>query len=88
MGKKSKSAKPAADAVPKRWAEAKDMTFDVSKHIEKEQEIEFGDLRVDLDQQYGQVRGIDQKHVIKMFEDFKMNPPVRLSLTVWRHPGL
>ena len=84
----SQPSPPEAKPVPKQWADKKDFVFDVSKFLEKERDLDFKDLKIDEDQNQGQVRGLDMKHVEKLYEDFKMNPPVKLMLTVWRNPSM
>ena len=90
MATSSKKTKKAGKEVPaaKRWAEKADFVFNVAQFIRKEEVLDHSLLKIDEDQSYGQVRGLDMKHVAKLAEDFKMNPPVSITLTVWRHPGL
>ena len=81
--------KKAAKSEKIKWAKPADVFFDVSEHVDPEElDIKYDKLALDLNLQYGQVRPLDATHYEKQVEDFLSNPPSRLDLTVWKHPGV
>ena len=58
------------------------VTFDVGEHVDDVVDLDFNDLKLDLDLQYGQVRNIQATHRDTLVTELMSNPPKEiLTLT-------
>ena len=46
-------------------------------------EVQFDELALDVMQRLGQTRKVDDHHVQALVEEFGLNPPHTLEMTVW-----
>lgn len=91
MSSTTKSGKKAASGTILDKAIATGTVFNVSQYIEKEEVISFDKLKIDPlkpNEQYGQVRPIEEDHVQELMLDFASNPPSQIALTVWNNVGM
>jgi hypothetical protein len=82
---RARAAKGSEVQVPE------DERFDVSKYIERGEELYATELAIDSpssEKTFGQVREINAKHVHELVDSYRYNPPLALELTVFQDPGV
>ena len=57
--------------------------FDVNEYIEDVGDVQFEDLALDVHMRLGQTRKVDDRHALTLVQEFQLNPPHLLEMTVW-----